>query len=309
MITAEHLSRSFSGNGLKLRDLNFHIEKGDCVGLIGPNGSGKRSLMRLILGIYNPDHGRLWVMGKNPSLICRTPLQMSRIDRNRMTFILPESLPDERVSEIVSPKKNAIFDADDFLKECFETLKLSALLSSKVHQLSRGELARVRFYEAITSMPELLLLYEPFVGVDAAMKEQMIRILLTMNQKYSTTILLAVQNLNDMDKICTRAIVLDKGICIYSGDLSDLRHRYLLSNRLVFQILDGVPDFRIFQYNDSVGMMEIWKSLSILNQFGQRTLLIMSCTLASRLKYLFTNRRSKIYSAYYIQAKRRIRYE
>ena len=46
MITAEHLSRSFSGNGLKLRDLNFHIEKGDCVGLIGPNGSGKRSLMR-----------------------------------------------------------------------------------------------------------------------------------------------------------------------------------------------------------------------------------------------------------------------
>ena len=158
MITAEHLSRSFSGNGLKLRDLNFHIEKGDCVGLIGPNGSGKRSLMRLILGIYNPDHGRLWVMGKNPSLICRTPLQMSRIDRNRMTFILPESLPDERVSEIVSPKKNAIFDADDFLKECFETLKLSALLSSKVHQLSRGELARVRFYEAITSMPELLLL-------------------------------------------------------------------------------------------------------------------------------------------------------
>lgn len=244
MITAEHLSRSFSGNGLKLRDLNFHIEKGDCVGLIGPNGSGKRSLMRLILGIYNPDHGRLWVMGKNPSLICRTPLQMSRIDRNRMTFILPESLPDERVSEIVSPKKSAIFDADDFLKECFETLKLSALLSSKVHQLSRGELARVRFYEAITSMPELLLLYEPFVGVDAAMKEQMVRILLTMNQKYSTTILLAVQNLNDMDKICTRAIVLDKGICIYSGDLSDLRHRYLLSNRLVFQILDGVPDFQ-----------------------------------------------------------------
>ena len=65
MITAEHLSRSFSGNGLKLRDLNFHIEKGDCVGLIGPNGSGKRSLIRLILGIYNPDHGRLWVMGKN----------------------------------------------------------------------------------------------------------------------------------------------------------------------------------------------------------------------------------------------------
>lgn len=260
MITAEHLSRSFSGNGLKLRDLNFHIEKGDCVGLIGPSGSGKRSLMRLILGIYNPDHGRLWVMGKNPSLICRTPLQMSRIDRNRMTFILPESLPDERVSEIVSPKKNAIFDADDFLKECFETLKLSALLSSKVHQLSRGELARVRFYEAITSMPELLLLYEPFVGVDAAMKEQMIRILLTMNQKYSTTILLAVQNLNDMDKICTRAIVLDKGICIYSGDLSDLRHRYLLSNRLVFQILDGVPDFQDlpiqrFSWND--GDLEI----------------------------------------------------
>ena len=105
MITAEHLSRSFSGNGLKLRDLNFHIEKGDCVGLIGPNGSGKRSLIRLILGIYNPDHGRLWVMGKNPSLICRTPLQMSRIDRNRMTFILPESLPDERVSGIVSPRK------------------------------------------------------------------------------------------------------------------------------------------------------------------------------------------------------------
>ena len=301
MITAEHLSRSFSGNGLKLRDLNFHIEKGDCVGLIGPNGSGKRSLMRLILGIYNPDHGRLWVMGKNPSLICRTPLQMSRIDRNRMTFILPESLPDERVSEIVSPKKNAIFDADDFLKECFETLKLSALLSSKVHQLSRGELARVRFYEAITSMPELLLLYEPFVGVDAAMKEQMIRILLTMNQKYSTTILLAVQNLNDMDKICTRAIVLDKGICIYSGDLSDLRWFSKFSMEF--------PTFRIFQYNDSVGMMEIWKSLSILNQFGQRTLLIMSCTPASRLKYLFTNRRSKIYSAYYIQAKRRIRYE
>lgn len=199
-------------------------------------------------------------MGKNPSLICRTPLQMSRIDRNRMTFILPESLPDERVSEIVSPKKNAIFDADDFLKECFETLKLSALLSSKVHQLSRGELARVRFYEAIASMPELLLLYEPFVGVDAAMKEQMIRILLTMNQKYSTTILLAMQNLNDMDKICTRAIVLDKGICIYSGDLSDLRHRYLLSNRLVFQILDGVPDFQDlpiqrFSWND--GDLEI----------------------------------------------------
>ena len=48
MITAEHLSRSFSGNGLKLRDLNFHIEKGDCVGLIGPNGSGKRSLIRLL---------------------------------------------------------------------------------------------------------------------------------------------------------------------------------------------------------------------------------------------------------------------
>lgn len=164
MITAEHLSRSFSGNGLKLRDLNFHIEKGDCVGLIGPNGSGKRSLIRLILGIYNPDHGRLWVMGKNPSLICRTPLQMSRIDRNRMTFILPESLPDERVSGIVSPKKNAIFDADDFLKECFETLKLSALLSSKVHQLSRGELARVRFYGYLGSRYKLCVSVSGFVS-------------------------------------------------------------------------------------------------------------------------------------------------
>lgn len=199
-------------------------------------------------------------MGKTPSLICRAPLQMRRNDRNRMAFILPESLPDERVSEIVSPKKNANFDADDFLKECFETLKLSALLSSKVHQLSRGELARVRFYEVISSMPELLLLYEPFVGVDAAMKEQMIRILLTMNQKYSTTILLAMQNLNDMEKLCTRAIVLDKGKCIYTGDLSVLRHRYLLSNRLHFQIVDGIPnlqDLPIQRFGWNNGELEI----------------------------------------------------
>ena len=71
-----------------LQDLNFHIEKGSCVGLIGPNGSGKRSLMKLILGIYSPNHGRIWVMGKTPSLICQTPLRMTRADRKRYEKIV-----------------------------------------------------------------------------------------------------------------------------------------------------------------------------------------------------------------------------
>lgn len=260
MITAEHLSRTFSGKNLALQDLNFHVEKGSCVGLVGPNGSGKRSLMRLILGIYSPDHGRLWVMGKTPSLVCRTPLQMSRSDRNRMAFILPESLPDARVAEIVSKGKKGGPDTESFLTNCFETLQLTALLPSKMHQLSRGELARVRFYEAISSMPELLLLYEPFVGVDATMKERMLQILKVMNQKYSVTILLAVQNLNDMEKLCSRAIVLDQGACIYTGDLSTLRHRYLLSNRLHFQITNGIPDLQdlpVLQFNWSNGNLEI----------------------------------------------------
>ena len=244
MITAEHLYRSFSEKGLSIEDINFHIEKGDCVGLLGPNGSGKRSLMRLILGIYNPDNGRIWVMGKNPSLICQTPMRMTRGDRNRMAFILPEALPDARVAEIVSRRKNNNTKTDEFLSVCFDTLQIADLLPSKMHQLSRGEVARVRFYEAISSIPDLLLLYEPFTGVDAVMKEKMIRILKTMNEMYSMTILVAIQNLIDMDKLCSRVMVLDHGKCIYTGDLSVLRHHYLLSNRLHFQIDKGIPDLQ-----------------------------------------------------------------
>ena len=85
---------------------------------------------------------------------------------------------------------------------------------------------------------------------------------------------------------------------VSTDDLKDIGTQVELSNTYHLHVRTG----------DKL-IKEIWKSLSILNQFGQRTLLIMSCTPATRLKYLFTNRRSKIYSAYYIQAKRRIRYE
>jgi ABC-2 type transport system ATP-binding protein len=228
-----------------VRDLTFGIEGGEMVGYIGPNGAGKSTTIKMLTGILVPTSGRLLVAGLEPS---RQRTELARRigvvfgQRTTLWWDLPLRDSFELLQKIyrVDPVRHR-----RNLQEYVELLDLGDLLDTPVRQLSLGQRMRGDITAALLHDPEILYLDEPTIGLDVVSKGRLRDFLRTLNAERGTTLMLTTHDLQDIEALCDRVIVIDHGTAVFDGPLPDLHRRGGSHRTLVVDLVDEVAPISV----------------------------------------------------------------
>jgi ABC-2 type transport system ATP-binding protein len=222
--------------------ISFEVARGEMVGYIGPNGAGKSTTIKMLTGILVPTSGRLTVAGADPS---RDRLELTRRigvvfgQRTTLWWDLPlrDSFDLLRRIYKVEPAR---FRRN--LDEFCELLDLGGLLDTPVRQLSLGQRMRGDIAAALLHDPEILYLDEPTIGLDVVSKSRLREFLRRVNAERQVTLLLTTHDLQDIEQLCSRVMVIDHGRLVYDGSLSGLHGVGGSTRTLVVDLVDPLPD-------------------------------------------------------------------
>ena len=223
-----------------VRDVSFTVAAGEFVGYLGPNGAGKSTTIKMLTGILAPTDGHLEVAGLEPQ---RHRTELARRigvvfgQRTTLWWDLPLRDSFELLQKIYR------VPAERFrhnLAEYVELLDLGDLLDTPVRQLSLGQRMRGDITAALLHDPEVLYLDEPTIGLDVISKGRLREFLRSLNAERSTTLMLTTHDLQDIEALCRRVIVIDHGTSVFDGPLADLHRRGGSSRTLVVDLVDEV---------------------------------------------------------------------
>ena len=221
--------------------ISFSVERGEMVGYIGPNGAGKSTTIKMLTGILVPTSGRLSVAGVDPS---RNRVDLTRRigvvfgQRTSLWWDLPLRDSFELLRRIyrVEPGR---FRRN--LDEFCELLDLDELLDTPVRQLSLGQRMRGDIAAALLHDPEILYLDEPTIGLDVVSKSRLREFLRRINAERQVTLLLTTHDLQDIEQLCSRVMVIDHGSLVYDGSLAALHSQGASTRTLVVDLVDPLP--------------------------------------------------------------------
>lgn len=217
-----------------IKDISFEISHGESVGLIGSNGAGKSTTMKIMTGILVPNSGEVTIFGKNPFVT------RQEICRNFGVLFGQKSqlwwdLPAEDTFELL---KRLYRIPDDLyrrnLKIYADVLDVHCFLKQPVRQLSLGQRMRLELMACLLHNPQILFLDEPTLGLDVIAKKQIRNLLQVLKGK--TTIILTSHDMKDIDSVCDRLIVLDKGLKIVDSSIEETKKRYSNIERIEIEV-------------------------------------------------------------------------
>jgi ABC-2 type transport system ATP-binding protein len=232
VLRAEGLCKWF-GRTQVVEDLSLEVKRGEIVGLLGPNGSGKTTSLRMMLGLIPPDAGRVTILGQPP--------QRAR-DR---TGYLPEErglYKDERALDMLvyvgRLRGMSRTEARRRALEWMARLKLEDHTRSKVEKLSHGMQQRLQFIASVLHDPELLILDEPFQGLDPIHTLLLLQILGELRDQ-GVAIVLSTHQLDLAEQLCDRVAMLFQGRVVVEGTLEEIRQKF--AGRVVRVIAESLP--------------------------------------------------------------------
>ncbi|RST02951.1 MULTISPECIES: ABC transporter ATP-binding protein [Streptomyces] len=202
--------------------ISFAIARGEVVGYIGPNGAGKSTTIKMLTGILTPSGGRLRVAGIDPARErMRLAHRIGVVFGQRTTLWWDLPLKDSYGLMRRMYRIPAARYAEN-LERCVERLDLAELLDVPVRQLSLGQRMRGDIAAALLHDPEVLYLDEPTIGLDVVSKAKVRGFLRQLNEEQGTTVLLTTHDLQDIEQLCERVMVIDHGRLMYDGALGGL---------------------------------------------------------------------------------------
>ncbi len=224
-------------------DISFHINKGELVGYIGPNGAGKSTSIKMLCGILVPTGGQIEVNGLVPHKNrMENARQIGAVfgQKTQLWWDVPviESL---RLFRDIYKVPEAQFKRN--LDLFNELLDLHEFQNTPVRQLSLGQRLRADMAAALLHDPRLLFLDEPMIGVDVVVKERLRTFIQQINREQGVTILLTTHDMVDIEKICSRIMIIDRGHIVYDGSLNQMRDKYGTQRTLVVEFEEAIPDF------------------------------------------------------------------
>lgn len=207
-------------------NLSFHVDRGEMLGYIGLNGAGKSTTIKMLSGLLVPTSGECKVNGIVPYLERKTYTKNIGVvfgNRSQLWWDLPVSESFSVLKKIYEVPDKDFDKRLDFLKE---VLELNEFYLTPVRNLSLGQKMRADLAASMLHNPKVLFLDEPTIGLDIFVKEKLRQVIKQINKENNTTILLTTHDLNDIEKICNKIIVIDKGRKIFDGNLDELKDRY-----------------------------------------------------------------------------------
>lgn len=207
-----------------LKDVSFTIEDGEMVGYIGPNGAGKSSTIKILSGILTPDSGTCLVDGRVP---WKNRIQHVREigvvfgQRSQLWWDVPVIDSFELLKDIYSIPNSTYHEN---LDELTELLNLGELLRSPARQLSLGQRMRCEIAASLLHSPRILFLDEPTIGLDAVSKLAVRNFIRKQNEIHGTTVILTTHDMQDIEALTKRIILIGKGQILMDGTLEDIKH-------------------------------------------------------------------------------------
>ena len=255
MIDVEHLSKQFVVRRGRFRrerviveavkDISFHVERGELLGYLGPNGAGKSTTIKMLTGILVPSSGRVSVAGLDPS---KRRIELAKSigamfgQRVQLWWDLPLIDSFELLRHIYKVPADRYRTS---LARFREVLDLDPFLQTPVRQLSLGQRIRGELTASMLHEPELLFLDEPTIGLDVVAKQRVRDFLIEINRERGVTVLLTTHDLGDIERLCKRLLVIDHGSLIWDGRIDDLKQRYGAERLLIVDLEAPVPPLEI----------------------------------------------------------------
>jgi ABC-2 type transport system ATP-binding protein len=225
--------------------ISASIQPGEAVGYIGANGAGKSTTIKMLTGILVPSGGRVRTCSYDPVPQRRRLAREIGVvfgQRSQLWWDLPlrdsfrilgaiHRLPTEEVTVRT--------------EQLVDHLGLVDLLDTPVRQLSLGERMRGEVAAALVHRPRLLVLDEPTIGLDMISKERLRHFLIAERAEFGTTLLLTTHDMGDIERLCDRVLVIDRGRLVFDGTLPSLAERVALQRVLVVDLPEPSPDLQV----------------------------------------------------------------
>ena len=206
--------------------ISFDIDEGEIVGYIGANGAGKSTTIKMMCGILHPTGGSVSVDGMD--------FDKSRQKINReMGVVFGQKTQlwwDIPLIETFKILKSIYEVSDEDYNERFEylcdLLDMRPFLTQTVRSLSLGQRMRADFAAALIHSPKIVYLDEPTIGLDVLVKDKIRSAIKELNRKYNITVILTTHDMKDIEELCNRIIIIDKGKILYDGSLANIKYRF-----------------------------------------------------------------------------------
>ena len=277
VITVENLTKNFKvkvkEKGLKgslksfvkpkfniikaVKNISFSVEKGEMIAFIGPNGAGKSTSIKMMTGILFPDSGKIDVLGFDPTK-----------DRKKLAYEIGCVFGQkEQLWTHLTPYDNfkffgAIYDipekiVEKKIEEMRELFELDEFLNTPVRNLSLGQRIRCEIVASLIHEPKILFLDEPTIGLDPVVKEKIRTLIKRMNKEYKTTVVLTSHDVSDIEKLCKRVIIVNKGQVVLDDTMENLKYHYLnkkiidakMKEKVNLEEVDGINILKDKDYN------------------------------------------------------------
>lgn len=226
-----------------VRNVSFSIDEGEMVAFLGPNGAGKTTTLKLLSGLIVPTSGQARVLGYVP---------WERADAYRRRFSLVTGQKEQLWWDLPAQESFRLHkeiyriptaDYDARLKELTELLEVGRLMSQPVRELSLGERMRMELIAALLHRPDVLFLDEPTIGLDVVSQRRVQEFLRRYQREQRITVILTSHYMKDVEALCDRAIVINKGTVVHDGPLASIVERFSQHKIVELQFADDVhPD-------------------------------------------------------------------
>lgn len=207
-------------------DVSFTVPEGEIVGYIGSNGAGKSTTIKMMCGILTPTSGKVLIAGKEPYAKRRIVAKDIGVvfgQKTQLWWDIPLVESFKVLKEIYQVSNEDYASRMEFLSS---VLGIDEFLNQPVRTLSLGQRMRADLAASMLHNPKILFLDEPTIGMDVLVKEKIRLAIHALNAKYHTTVVLTTHDMADIENLCSRIIMLEKGKIIYDGALGDIKRRF-----------------------------------------------------------------------------------
>jgi len=218
VLRLDDLSKSY-GKTRALSGLSFEVEPGQMFGFVGPNGAGKTTAMRIVIGVLAPDSGSVWWRDSEIDSASRRRIGYMPEERG----LYPKMRVSEQLAYLAELHGRSASDATEQTKRWTERLGIADRRDDKVEDLSLGNQQRVQLAAALVHEPDLLILDEPFSGLDPTGVDVLSEVLIAESREREVPVVFSSHQLDLVERLCDAVAIVKDGSLVASGDVEELR--------------------------------------------------------------------------------------
>ncbi len=227
-----------------VKDVNINIQEGEAVAYVGPNGAGKSTTIKMMAGILHPTSGTIKVCGMEPykkRVENAKNIGVVFGQRTQLWWDIPIRETYTLLRDVYELKEEQYKKQLDML---VTLLEMKDFMHLPARKLSLGQRMRADLAAALIHNPKILYLDEPTIGLDIVVKKRIRSFLRELNKENRTTLLLTTHDLEDIEDICDRIVIIDNGSLVYDGQLGEMKDRYARERALVLETTTPITDVK-----------------------------------------------------------------